>query len=88
MSAKEMFEELGYEQEEYKDKIAYHLEQVVLGQKNCFGVSFDKDFKSYHTYAYGWFENGTPFDTNLCIDIKLHKAINKQIEELGWLKDK
>ena len=45
---------------------------------------FNKEDKSYHTYAYGWFKNGVNFDSNLSINYKLHQAINKQIEELGW----
>lgn len=86
MKAKEMFEELGYKQENdtFDKGIHYHLIQIVAGDENHYGVSFNKETKTYHTYAYGWFKNGVHFDSNLSIDIKLNKAINKQIEELGW----
>ena len=73
MSAKEMFEELGYKQEKDSFDKGIH-----------YGITFNNEGKSYHTYAYGWFKNGVNFDSNLSIDYKLHQAINKQIEELRW----
>ncbi len=85
MSAKEMFKELGFEYQKGNNILNYHLEQNdSKGVQMRFGISFNLDYKSYHTYAYGWFENGEPYDSNLSIDAKIHKAINKQIEELGW----
>ena len=85
MSAKEMFEELGYEYQKNNNILNYHLEQNdSKGVQMRFGIFFNLDYKYYHTYAYGLFENGKPYDSYLSIDIKIHKAINKQIEELGW----
>ena len=86
MTAKEMFEKLGYKQEDdsFNKGIHYHLVQIVSGDECHYGITFNKETKSYHTYAYGWFKNGVNFDSNLSINNKLHQAINKQIEELGW----
>ena len=88
MTAKEMFEKLGYKQEDdsFNKGIHYHLIQIVSGDECHYGITFNKENKSYHTYAYGWFKNGVNFDSNLSIDYKLHQAINKQVEELGWLR--
>ena len=77
MSAKEMFENLGLEYKECK----YHGEVVSISYVNKYNYStkirFDLENKRYIAY----FGN----DTAGNVDIDLHKAINKQIEELGWL---
>ena len=86
MSAKEMFEELGFKLISYGDKelINYRkyqqdnvFEQVVFNnnQKNFWcGVTIVKDFNTLiekHTNP-------------ISIDLFLLHAINKQIEELRW----
>lgn len=92
MSAKEIWNSMFKNTEMSKSKIEeneitinYHLEQKVSGYQTCYGIVFNKTTKSYHTYCYGWDDKGKPFDNNWSIDIKLHKFINKQLEELGWL---
>lgn len=84
MTAKKMFEELGYKCDEKENIISYHLNQIVNKYDNNYGIVFNLKYNSYHTYCYGWFDDGRPYDSNLCIDMQLHKAINKQIEELRW----
>ena len=91
MSAKEMWnntykntEMSNSKVEEDEKTINYHLEQKVSGYKTCYGITFNKENKSYHTYCYGWNDKGQPFDSNWSIDINLHNIINKQIEELRW----
>ena len=63
-SAREMFEELGYEEN-------YHISYIMYFNKN-------ED-------RYIWFEKDTKtFEARFNIDMSLLKAINKQVEELGW----
>ena len=76
MSAKEMFEELGYEEENDKNYIEY--------------TKYMKNIKQY-AYIYFDLEEKVILPTMeysssyaLEIDMNLLKAINKQIEELGW----
>lgn len=69
-SAKEMFEELGYEYVESYDKnlIDYYKKYNNLN----FEILFNKEEKTfYFTYV-------------TKVDYKLLQAINKQVEELGW----
>ena len=72
MTAKEMFEELGFNYFEYDNQIAY--EQEIRGYDDdtyYVGITFDLKYKDIK-------------DTYSEIDMKLLKAINKQVEELGW----
>lgn len=83
MSAKEMFEKLGYEYIEYleycnsfcyKNK-AHNLEGSWLE------ISFNLNIKTIDTYMCNH-DSLTKFRCN--IDMSLLQAINKQVEELGW----
>ena len=81
MKAKEMFEELGYEIESDGNISLIYIkyEEDKDKETGCIHkIIFDKAFtRVAHT-------------TNSCfdfIDYKELQAINKQIEELGWLKD-
>lgn len=91
MTAKEMWNNIYKNTEMSKSKIEedehsinYHLEQKVSGYHTNYGVTFNKDTKTYHTYCYGWNDKREPFHNNWAIDIGLHNFINKQVEELGW----
>lgn len=69
MSAKEMFEKLGYEERE---------ETSCL---NCV-----KSYINYKTMNIIYFDSNKTIDVNnLIITYELLQAINKQVEELGWL---
>lgn len=64
MTAKEMFEELGYEEDFHIAYIKYHNSEE------------DK---------YIWFNKfSRTVEIEFDIDMTLLKAINKQVEELGW----
>ena len=64
MTAKEMFEELGYEEN-------YHIAYIM--------------FYSEKEDRYIWFFKDTKtIEIRFDISMALLKAINKQIEELGW----
>ena len=65
MSAKEMFEELGYEYQQN------NVDQICV-------CNIDND-------EWLWFYiDRKTFEYNQEVYRDLHKAINKQIEELGW----
>lgn len=72
MTAKEMFEKLGYEHEEYGDIIKYtykgnYADVYIFFHKQIHQIEFNSDKDIYFNF-----------------DMKELKAINKQIEELGW----
>jgi hypothetical protein len=80
MTAKEMFEELNYKQSIREQNIYYHRlirSSYLLSEPNAEkSIRFDfekkKCFVNYsHNHTFG-------------INAKLSKAIQKQIEELGW----
>jgi hypothetical protein len=84
MTAKEMFEKLGY----VKYKNEYDKEAETIWGKDCvfryinkklgFEILFDNIDEDYCVYS--------DICPNVAIGIKLHQAINKQVEELGWNK--
>lgn len=71
MTAKEMFEELGYEIDS-----TYEIEGHLFYCKDYTKIDFDLRREDFYKYNSGGFRSP--------IDMKLLKAINKQIEELGW----
>lgn len=77
MTAKEMFEKLGYEQEEMYNCIYYNKGQkcieIWLNAKEIQCNEYIKEDEHY-----------IPAD----ITFEELQAINKQVEELGWLGDK
>lgn len=81
MSAKEMFKKLGYKQ--YKNKYdkqyakEYGREIVIRYKLKEIEIIFDLLDGNYCVF-------GTGLCRNVGVDIELHKAINKQVEELGW----
>lgn len=76
MTAREMFEELGYEYKEYEGQISYtKWEKDCVDEYYPSSIDFDLKDKSISKV--------------MCyIDFEEIKAINKQIEELGWLDEK
>ena len=72
MTAKEMFEELGYEQK-IKNNVIYYFKKIHIP-------------KSYIIYSINFINDNKEIFISKNIDIKELKAINKQCEELGWIK--
>lgn len=70
MSAKEMFEELGYEQNT-KNNVIYYFKKIHIP-------------KSYIVYSINFIADKKEIFINKNIDMQELKAINKQIEELDW----
>ena len=79
-SAKEMFEELGYGIDEENEKeILYKMKWEI---SSSYWVSFNKADKLFECFG----TSDSPFEPRKSykIDIDLLKAINQQINELGW----
>ena len=76
MTAKEMFEELGYEFYEDDGFNCYEKERRKL---------IEPDYISFNRLARQIFmSNNSECSNGVIVDVQLLKAINKQIEELGW----
>ena len=81
MNAKEQFEELGYE-------LVFENEEVLRYRKNKW---LDVEFWKVYEYVTGEkikkiLKISTIYNKPYLVSIELYKAINKQIEELGWNK--
>lgn len=79
MSAREMFEELGYELRGYNDIIRYANKQYVSDWNYI-----DFDLKEKTIYAHIMSDNPFAPNSPLELNVKELQAINKQIEELNW----
>lgn len=86
MSAREMFEELGYKQEKGdKIYITYYNGNFENKQRCDKQITFDLESKSF--IAYSPYELNDYEDCSIFINTEELQAINKQIEELGWLNE-
>lgn len=80
MSAKEMFEKLGFEQTENDDNfIEYQRDDGDQHAEITFSLK-DKTFRA----IYGRYEFGMTFHYVTSDELK---AINKQVKELGWIEE-
>lgn len=95
-SAKEMFEELDFDyyekDDEIKGKIIYYLKAKPIPNKlNTEYINYKKyTFALNGFYVESWMSNAyceriKTFDDTF-IEYKELQAINKQIEELGWIE--
>jgi len=81
MSAKEMFEKLGYEIDIENDtEILYKMKWEI---SSTYYVSFGLINKRIECF---YFASDSPFTPteSFEVDLDLLQAINKQVEELGW----
>ena len=81
MSAKEMFEKLGYNEIYQNKHYMFYVKDLVDSpeyERDSIHLEFNFDTKTF---------NKTYGDDNSVNEITLEelKAINKQVEELGWL---
>lgn len=82
MSAKEMFEKLGYEDtsKEYHNLVRYVKEDAYLNLKREKIICIELNSNEVQiACTYGKYDYGT---THLSLEEL--QAINKQVEELGW----
>lgn len=81
MTAKEMFKECGFvECRELEKEDIFHRIEYTNSADTSYGgwrVTFYIEKKCYRTQM--------DYEGGLDIDMKLHKAIQQQINELGWL---
>lgn len=109
MSAKEMFEELGYElylQEEetliYRCKKDYVDNSVTFHLGTTFPKTYDVSYVDWWNNDLGslvpmneredeWLKHSCKYGhwqkVDRGINIELHKAINQQCKELGWINE-
>lgn len=82
MTAKEMFEELGYKQTR-NDNVFIEYQDDSHGDGDYKYISFIHMWKDYKVGYYdGW---GTKREKPTKVSIKEHEAITMQMKELGWL---
>lgn len=90
MTAKEIFELLGYELvEKDKEKIVYEKELLTEYDAQCLiRISFHLDSQYYDaSIAYHYIRSGHESKDGAAVSMQLLAAINKQVEELGWLNE-
>lgn len=75
MTAKEMFEKQGFSYRSTDDLIEYLFKSI--NSRWYLKIIFDLKNKNYSTIE---------CDDCATIDMEIHKAIQKQLEELGWLE--
>lgn len=85
MTAKEMFEAMGYEQTANNDNL---IEYLLEDRDEEIGYYFIRFYliwtrKSYTVGSYNGRETKTT--EPMGVSIRKHKAITKQMEELGWI---
>jgi hypothetical protein len=84
MTAKEMFEKLGFSKTIFPNGT---IQYEKVKKDKMSRVRFYLEDKVYSTYYTELSENGVEIrQMTRLINTKTHKAINKQIEELGWNK--
>ena len=81
MSAKEMFEKLGYEQENWCFEDENTIDEIIYTRKDRFAsnVTFRISNKCVKVHR-------KKERISAWCDMRLLQAINKQVEELGWNK--
>ncbi len=80
MSAKEMFEELGFTFDDSLENEINYFNKRFISDTNV--INFDLKFRRISAFI----ESDSPFTPNIpyTLSLKEIQAINKQIEELGW----
>ena len=82
MTAKEMFEALGYKQTTNNDDLIEYTD-YSNGDGDYKYISFVRAWKEYEVGFYDYYNTKTTL-TSWC-SIEEHEAITKQMEELGWI---
>lgn len=84
MTAKEMFEKLGFKREKNEGDIYYYKGNSRFKKEYIAFRKIEKTICLYNYYTpHGNDIENIQFYTN---GFELFKAINKQVEELGWLR--
>lgn len=80
MTAKELFETLGYKQTINNDGLIEYIDDSHGGTDYVY-IRFELSWKAYEVGYYDGNKTKSPMATS----IKEHKAITKQMKELGWI---
>lgn len=91
MSAKEMFEALGYKQEIMQDCAGYETDTMIdrwitYSKIEDNGIDKTDVIIYFEIYGRSFSKQERNLRYNLEISLEEFKAIQKQIEELGWIK--
>ncbi len=80
MSAKEMFERLGFTYDDSLENEINYFNKRFISDTNV--INFDLKFQKISTFV----ESDSPFTPNRPYTLRFAElqAINKQVEELGW----
>lgn len=98
MSARELFEKLGYEQKIYSNEkrfvngfeytvngIEYVKEEIVVGKViRTKYIGFHSPGKEIELITIYEFEDGTKETSQFVLNLELFNAVQKQINELRW----
>lgn len=84
MSAREMFEELGFELSDDKSLGTLKYIKIINSTRptEYWHINFHKGECVYESFK--TIDGDSERDYGFCIFFEWHKAIQKQIEELGW----
>ena len=74
MTAREMFEELGYE---YNEMVLHNVKELLVYDNKKLEIQFDVKCKYFHTWANEYVVIFTP---------ELIRPITQQMKELGWIE--
>lgn len=91
MTAEEMFKDLDFKPDPFNGvgNILMYFYQIKYNANARFIVDFDCN-DDHQTYIY-YYQLKNPLNNNIIMEeqvnvgVELHKAITKQMEELGWL---
>lgn len=83
MKAKEMFEKLGYKQENWCFDDENKIDEIIYLREKRFSsnITFSLDDKCFKIHRKN--ENKAGW-----CDMNMFRAINQQCKELGWIEDK
>ena len=85
-TAKEMFEEMGFERDFSNYFNLLDMDNVIKYTRENGLVTYSVIFYLKEKQYAAMFNNMHIHGQRLFVDIKLHQAITQQMKELGWLK--
>ena len=83
MKAKEMFEKLGYDYINHEDDDYFeYVKHYIMDRDHI--LHFGKWDKVYQSIGFVRLtKNNFPYN----VEVEMHKAIHKQLEELNWIQE-
>jgi hypothetical protein len=84
MTAKEIFKELGYKLNIQTETRIEYLKKYEVDGFGLENVAINFDLLAKGVYMYGFHDDANYYDIAVGFSFETFKAIQKQIEELGW----